>query len=312
MPTPRKAVVDPERPGMYHTISRCVRRAHLCGDGFDHRRDWLQRQLELLVSIMALDVYAWEILSNHLHILLAIRPDIVKGWTDREVADRYLRICPCNWRRRRRGIPIDSEPTEEEIDEILAKDGRIAVLRKRLSSVSWFMAKLKEPIARRANAEDDCTGHFWEGRFGCIAVLDEAAIAAVATYIDLNAVRAGIVERIEQTEHGSIGQRARTLAGRRPKTRIALQPIPGFTDRGYIQHVDAWARAVTPGKHASPRSLPSILERLGLTRASWKDALVRGLDSVSGTAIGAAEALRREARRRNGSWVLSPLRNWSG
>jgi hypothetical protein len=49
-----------------------------------------------------------------------------------------------------------------------------------------------------------------------------------------------------------------------------------------------------------------------LTRASWKDALVRGLDSVSGTAIGAAEALRREARRRNGSWVLSPLRNWSG
>ncbi|MDP7071121.1 MAG: hypothetical protein QF561_07210 [Phycisphaerales bacterium] len=312
MPTPRNAVVDPDRPGIYHTISRCVRRAHLCGDGFGHRRGWLQRRLELLVAVMAIDVYAWEILSNHLHILLAIRPDIVKGWTDREVAVRYLKICPCNYRRRGRGIPIGADPTDDEIEEILATEGRVAVLRKRLSSVSWFMAKLKEPIARRANAEDGCTGHFWEGRFGCMAVLDEAAIAAVATYIDLNAVRAGIVERIEQSKHGSIGQRAQALAGRKPRTRIPLQAIPGFTDRGYLEHVDQWARAVMPGKHATPRSLPSILKRLGLTRSSWKDVLTRGLESLSGTAIGATGALRKEAKRRNGSWVLSPLRNWAG
>jgi hypothetical protein len=261
---------------------------------------------------MAIDIYAWEILSNHLHALVETRPDLVRGWTDRDVAIRYLTLCPCKWRRRRKGIPVDAPPTDEEIDDVLTVPGRIAVLRERLSSVSWFMAMLKEPIARWANKEDDCTGHFWEGRFQCVAVLDEAAIVAVATYIDLNAIRAGLVERIEAAHQGSVSERARLVAGRRPRTSIPLKSIPGFTDRAYLKHVDEWSRVVVPGKRSVPRVLPPILERLGLTRQSWASLIKRGLETVSGTAIGSAEALRDEARRRMGHWVLSPTRNWTG
>ena len=308
MPTPRHTIVDESKPGLFHVISRCVRRAHLCGDGFEHRRDWIQRQLEFLASVMAIDIYAWDILSNHLHILLGIRPDLVADWSDHEVVRRYLILCPGKWRRRRRGIPVDAPPTEVEIDEVLQMDGRVDILRSRMSSLSWCMAKLKEPISRRANREDGCTGHFWEGRFRSIAVLDEAAIVAVATYIDLNSVRAGIIERIESSRHGSIGQRAAAVSGRRPRTRVPLQSIPGFTSEEYLKHVDAWARCVSPGKRATPRALPCVLKRLGVSRTTFAALLKRGWDCAAGTAIGAADALAQEAERRAGCWVRNPLR----
>lgn len=53
---------------------------------------------------------------------------------------------------------------------------RIAKLRRRLSSVSWFMGILCENIARRANAEDECTGRFFESRFKCRECADRQAI----------------------------------------------------------------------------------------------------------------------------------------
>jgi REP element-mobilizing transposase RayT len=307
MPTPRKVVVDESRSGVYHSISRCVRRARLCGDGFSHRREWLQKRLDKLVSLMAIEIYAWEILENHLHILLGIRPDLVKKWSDRDVVDRYLRICPCNWRRRARGIPANSPPTDEEIDDILEDAKRVQQLRLRMSSLSWFMAKLKEPIARRANREDDCTGHFWEGRFRCFAVLDEAAILATATYVDLNAVRAGLVSRPEETRHGSMSERAALIAGGRRRTSIPMQAIPGFTNSQYLKHVDRWARAIVPGKRSMPRTMPPILERLGLTKKSWLAVLKRKWESFAGTAIGTADSLHEEAVRRGGQWVCNPL-----
>ena len=307
MPTPRSVIVDESQPGVYHCLSRCVRRAYLCGDGYDHRRAWLERQIAKLVNLMAIDVFAYSILSNHFHILLAIRPDIVADWPDDEVARRYLHICPCRWKRRLMGIPVDADPTDVEIASLTSNSRRLANARVRLSSLSWFMAKLKEPIARRANHEDDCKGRCWEGRRRSCGVLDEAAIVAVAAYVDLNPLRAGVVGRPEDATHTSIPNRIKLLRDPSAALPVPLADLPSCSLRQYLQFVDQSARALIPGKQSlDPTTLP-ILERIGLSSPAWGRLLKTAWDSLKGTAIGMRTSLEQEALRRGGHWVCSPL-----
>ncbi len=203
---PRAMVVDPVDVGVYHCISRCVRRAFLCGvdavsgKSFEHRRQWIQDRMRWLAAIFGIDVLAFAVMSNHLHIVLRNRPDVIAGWSDDEVARRWWRLFPL--RRESDGSP--AEPEDHELQMLVA---RVETLRSRLADVSWFMRCLSEGIARRANREDDCTGRFWEGRYKCQPLLDEAAIVACMAYVDLNPVRAGIAVTPETSTFTSAYER---------------------------------------------------------------------------------------------------------
>ena len=154
MTYPRSALVDPTADGVYHCVSRCVRRAYLCGEdvvtqrSFDHRRQWIQDRLGLLAECFAISVYAFAVMSNHLHAVLRVEPDRSKHWSDEEVLMRWARAM----RHRESNARGDTRE--------LVSPERIAQLRRRMSDLSWFMRCLNEPIARRANAEDAVTGRF--------------------------------------------------------------------------------------------------------------------------------------------------------
>jgi len=111
-------------------------------------------------------------MSNHLHVVVRTLPDTVQSWTDEQVARRWLQIFPGKRILARRSKP----PTALEIQTLCLDREKLAKVRIRLADISWFMRSLNEPIARRANQEDQCTGRFWEGRFKCQNLDDEGGV----------------------------------------------------------------------------------------------------------------------------------------
>lgn len=221
----RSIYVQEGQEGVYHCYTRCVRRAFLCGfdtftgRDFSHRKAWLVDRLRFLAAIFAIDVCAYAVMATHYHTVLRTRPDIVAMWSDWEVAIRWLKLFPRL--RDRTGAPM--QPAEEEIRALLARPERIAQLRRRLCSLSWFMGRLNEFIARAANKEDKVKGRFWEARFKCQALLDEAAIACCMIYVDLNPIRAGAAGTPEESSFTSIQERIRAWQ----KVTTATVPTPG-------------------------------------------------------------------------------------
>lgn len=117
-----------------------------------------------------------------------------------------------------RGDTLDAA-TLHAIDEIAEK------YRARLHDLSWFMRMLNESIARHANAEDEVTGRFWEGRFKSQALLDEQAILSAMTYVDLNPIRAPMADTPERSEFTSVAERIGELT-RAPSAVSATTTSP--------------------------------------------------------------------------------------
>jgi putative transposase len=65
------------------------------------------------------------------------------------------------------------------------------------------LASTHRRYAGHIHAREQRTGHFWQGRFGCVA-MDEAHLAAAIAYVALNPVRARLVERAEHWRWSSV------------------------------------------------------------------------------------------------------------
>ncbi len=191
------------------------------GKDFTYRREWIRQRLEKLASVFAIDVLTYAILSNHLHVVIRNRPDVVKTWSDKEVACGGFRFFLENGSKNSLGIP----PKRMSIPWPMIRK-KLEAIRSRLSDISWFMRALSEPIARRANSEEKCTGAFWEGRFKAQRLLDEAGLLACCMYVDLNPIRAAMAESIEDSLFTSAYDRWKASQGKTiESSAAAMQAI---------------------------------------------------------------------------------------
>lgn len=214
MTRPRSSLISLADTPWYHVVNRCVRRAFLCGhdaatgSNFDHRRGWIETRIRELASVFTIDVAAYAVMSNHYHAVLRVDAARAEALGDDEVLRRWTQLFtgPVLVQRYLGGAPL-GEAERLKVGEFAA------LYRQRLADVSWFMRVLNETIARQANAEDGCTGRFWEGRFKSQALLDEQALLAAMAYVDLNPIRAGMTESLQDSAHTSIAARLAELQG---------------------------------------------------------------------------------------------------
>ena len=152
------------------------------------------------------------------------------------------------------------------------------------------MKVLNENVARRANKEDECGGHFWESRYKSQALLDEKAVLSAIAYVDLNPIRAAMADTPETSDHTSIKMRVDYwkskshhhrcdhTKNRQPKSLLPFagnlrQPMPRgliFNLIDYIQLLDWTGRIIRDDKRgAISESAPPILQRLDISTQHW-------------------------------------------
>ena len=279
MTLPRKSLVSLHDTPFYHCVSRCVRRAFLCGNdhysgkNYEHRRDWLEAKLLRTANIFAIKLCAYAVMHNHYHVVLHVRPDIANNWTELDVVRRWHRVFKGTLFSQRfaRGDPLLKAEYR-----VLKRD--IKVWRSRLTDISWYMRIVNESIARQANEEDNCTGRFWEGRFKSQALLDDGALLACMAYVDLNPVRAKIADTPEKSEFTSINKRINVVKNKQPALSC-LESFVGIQEKeigipfrliDYLELVDWTGRIIREGKRGAIQpNLPPILKRLEIDSKAW-------------------------------------------
>jgi REP element-mobilizing transposase RayT len=302
MPRARSESYDLASTPLYHCISRCVRRAFLCGKDdysgkcFEHRRDWIESRLMQLADIFAIHIYAFAVMSNHLHVVVAINEALALDWDDEEVVERYARL----FKNAKSQLEHLSDHARREV---------IATWRARLHDLSWFMRALNEPIARRANKEDKCTGRFWEGRFKSQPLLDDEALLTCMAYVDLNWVRTGVSTSLDDETHTSICRRLQSADSSKP-VPDGLMPFEDQTDEhaipmsfaDYVELLEWTGRCSKADAGQLRGRPPALLQRLKLDPTAWLQTMQdQGLRTVG--VLGSVEALDRFATKHGKRWV---------
>ena len=228
-------------------------------------------------------------------------------------------------------------PGDDVIRVLAANQERIGELRLRLSSASWFMRCLNEHIARRANREDGCKGRFWEGRYKCQALLDEAAVVACMVYVDLNPIRSGLADTPESSAFTSAYDRitahqaqleidqpvlehhqnpGRRSGEKRIQAEVVTWLCPlndnletwshallSLSTDEYLELLDWTGRHLSSGKTgAIPSELLSIMDRLQVKSERWLDT-VQNYGRSFHRVAGRMESILAAARQAGKRWL---------
>lgn len=280
MVQPRRSLIKLHDTPYYHVAVRCVRRAWLSGvdaatgKDYSHRAAWVLERLAHLATLFCIDVGTYAIMRNYYEAVLHVDRARAARWTPQEVVRRWCTLY--------RAPPLI---VAWQNGTLLAQESAQAQLlieqwRTQLCDISWFMRCLNEHLSRRANAEDGCTGAFWETRFKCRALTSEPSLLAAMAYVDLSPVRApahasgtpgstSIQARIEQSiRAGDASTQLQLLEFAAPLAARDSACVP-FLFRDYLELLDWTSRELHGEASVSAGRAPRLLQRLAIDSAAW-------------------------------------------
>ena len=223
MTRPRREIVSVNDTPFYHIITRCARGAFLCGKdplagkSYDHRKQWLVERIEELVALFAIKVHSYAVKPGQYHILLELDPQASTQWTPEEVIERWTCLYkgPDLVRKWKAGRSL-SEQEQKELYKLSV------TWRERLTELSWFMKNLNQAIARKANKEDQCSGHFWVSRYKSQALRSAEEISRCEAKWDLISFAASPLADDKAPQDDTAKQRS---SGRAPAVSEPSAPV---------------------------------------------------------------------------------------
>ena len=192
------------KPAIFHCISRVVDRKFRF---LDEEREEFRMFMRMMENFSGCRVLSYCVMSNHFHLLVEVPPLPEGGLTDAELLQRL-------------GVFYGENFVKFVADELAAarteggveggNPARVAEIHARFTyrmhSLSEFMKTLLQRFTRWFNRTHERTGTLWEERFKSVIVESGTAARTIAAYIDLNPVRAGMVEDPADYRWSSYGE----------------------------------------------------------------------------------------------------------
>jgi len=183
MPRTTRLIINDET-AVYHVMTRTAL------DGFplgDVEKDFMLDLIRRYSALYLVEILGFCLMDNHFHILVRMFPEY--KFTDEDIKKRYEGFYGG--------------------DRVFAT-GQIPSLREKLSSLSEFVREIKVGFTRYYNKRHNRRGYFWGDRFKSVIVEKGETLINCLAYIDLNPIRAGIVERPEDYRWNSLGYHVQT------------------------------------------------------------------------------------------------------
>ena len=186
MPRMPRMIMKGEK-AVYHVISRTAL------DGLPIKpedKDFLFGLVKRLSRVYFTEVIGFTVMSNHIHLLCRMLPE--DRFSNQDVVDRFK-------------VYYGNDEEEREITP-----GQIPFFREKWGSLSEFVKDIKQRFTRYYNKKNGRKGFFWGDRFKSMLVQNGETLVNCLAYIDLNPVRAGMVDRPEDYRWSALGYHVQT------------------------------------------------------------------------------------------------------
>ena len=192
------------KPVIFHCVSRVVNRDFV----FDAtEKEQLRKYMRMYEGFSGNRVLAYCFMSNHIHLLLEITPAPPEGLSDEELLRRLRSIYYADQVRE---VAKELTKAREAVAEGRAGEALVQAIHARytyrMHDLSEFMKSFIQRYTQWHNGERGRKGRLWEDRFKSVIVEDGVAARTIAAYIDLNPVRAGVVDDPASYRWSSYGE----------------------------------------------------------------------------------------------------------